>query len=133
MSVVIDGQHLTCSGLHRIAHGENATLGPDVHQKMESNVATMPPGPSILEEKRHWLVGGFASDLTADELCKTFIIGHCAGVGEPLPKSLVRATMAARANVLATATTGWRGEGDARSAAGAEEEAARLRTHLQRE
>jgi len=108
MSVVIDGQHLKCSDIHEIAHGSSASLGDHTHEQMSANAASMPPGPSILEEKRHWLVGGFASDLTPDELCKTFIIGHCAGVGEPLPKSLVRATMAARANVLATATTGCR-------------------------
>ena len=108
MSVVINGQHLSCQDLHRIAHGATTLLGEDAVQRMSDNAASMPPGPSILEEKRHWLVGGFASDLSPDDLCKTFIIGHCAGVGELLPRPLVRATMAARANVLATATTGCR-------------------------
>ena len=110
MSIVIKGKDLSCTDIHRIAHGEVTSLGKETRANMLANVASMPPGPSILEEKRHWLVGGFASGLSPDELCKTFIIGHCAGVGEPLPKALVRATMAARANVLATATTGCRPE-----------------------
>ncbi len=110
MTVAIDGQTLTTADIHAIAHGEHVTLSDEARDRMSINVDSMPPGPSILEEKRHWLVGGFASELTADELCRTFILGHCAGVGDPLPREMVRATMAARANVLATATTGCRPE-----------------------
>ena len=108
MSVVLDGRTLSTKALHAIAHGASVVLGDEAREQMCANVASMPPGPSILEEKRHWLVGGFASELTADELCRTFILGHCAGVGDPLAAEMVRATMAARANVLATATTGCR-------------------------
>lgn len=110
MTVVINGTGLSCDDLHAVAHGAAAQLDTDARVRMVSNVDSMPAGPSILEEKRHWLVGGFADDLTADELCKTFILGHCAGVGDLLEDTLVRATMAARANVLATATTGCRPE-----------------------
>ena len=53
MSVIIDGRHLTCRDLHRIAHGEGVKLGQDVWEKMDANVKSMPLGPSILEEKRH--------------------------------------------------------------------------------
>ena len=108
MTIEIDGQSLSTSDLHAIAHGEAVVLSREARTKMLANVESMPAGPSILEEKRHWLVGGFASELTADELCRTFILGHCAGVGKPLPAEMVRATMAVRANVLATATTGCR-------------------------
>jgi histidine ammonia-lyase len=110
MSISLDGRGVTAADLHAIAHGEAVHLDAGARGRMEANVASMPSGPSILEEKRHWLVGGFAAELSADELCKTFIIGHCAGVGELLPDAMVRATMAARANVLATATTGCRPE-----------------------
>jgi len=108
MSVVLDGKSLRCADVHRLAHGASVSLDAGARERMRANVESMPSGPSILEEKRHWLVGGFAAELSPEELCKTFIIGHCAGVGEPLPKTLVRATMAARVNVLATATTGCR-------------------------
>jgi histidine ammonia-lyase len=110
MSIALDGRGVTAADLHAVAHGATVRLDADARARMEANVASMPEGPSILEEKRHWLVGGFAAELSADELCKTFIIGHCAGVGELLPEAMVRATMAARANVLATATTGCRPE-----------------------
>ena len=108
MSIALSGRGLKCIDLHRIAHGEATSLCEDAAADMTENVASMPDGPSILEQKRHWLVGGFADTLSADELCRVFILGHCAGVGDPLAKPLVRATMAARANVLATATTGCR-------------------------
>jgi histidine ammonia-lyase len=110
MSISIDGQGLRCSDVYDIAHGARVVLADSARTAMAKNVESMPPGPSILEEKRHWLVGGFAAELSAEELCRTFILGHCAGVGEPLPEPLVRATMVARANVLATATTGCRPE-----------------------
>ena len=108
MTIRLNGQNLKCTDVHAIAHGGSTALCEDARLRMQANVDSMPEGPSILEEKRHWLVGGFASEMTPDELCRTFIIGHCAGVGPLLPKALVRATMAARANVLATATTGCR-------------------------
>ena len=110
MSIVLDGRSISSADLHAIAHGASVRLDDAARARMEANVASMPAGPSILEEKRHWLVGGFAADLSADDLCKTFILGHCAGVGDLLPEPMVRATMAARANVLATATTGCRPE-----------------------
>ena len=110
MSIALDGLTLTVSDLFAIAHGQRVSLDAAARQRMIDNVNTMPPGPSILEEKRHWLVGGFAAEMNEDELCKTFILGHCAGVGAPLADPMVRATMAARANVLATATTGCRAD-----------------------
>ncbi|MAY80767.1 MAG: histidine ammonia-lyase [Deltaproteobacteria bacterium] len=110
MSVVINGQTLSCNAVHAIANGQSVSLCDDAQARMQANVDSMPAGPSILEEKRHWLVGGFAEEMSQDELSKTFIIGHCAGVGEPLAPSLVRATMAARANVLAGGVTGSRPE-----------------------
>jgi histidine ammonia-lyase len=104
----IDGRTLDCDALHAVAGGASVALCPDAIARMKANVASAPAGPSILEEKRHWLVGGFAAELSGDDLARTFILGHCAGVGAPLPDGLVRATMAARANVLAGGATGSR-------------------------
>ena len=91
MSIALSGRGLKCIDLHRIAHGEATSLCEDAAADMTENVASMPDGPSILEQKRHWLVGGFADTLSADELCRVFILGHCAGVGDPLAKPLVGA------------------------------------------
>ena len=99
MSITLIDEDSKCIDLHGIAHGEATSLCEDAAANMTENVASMPDGPSILEQKRHWLVGGFADTLSADELCRVFILGHCAGVGDPLAKPLVRATMAARANI----------------------------------
>jgi histidine ammonia-lyase len=106
----LDGRSLSCNQLHAIAHGARVSLHPDAAQRMADNAASAPPGPSVLEEKRHWLVGGFADEMSGEALAKTFILGHCAGVGDPLPVPVVRSTMAARANVLAGAQTGCRPE-----------------------
>ena len=106
--ILIDGRSLSCTQLHAIAHGAQVALCPAAAERMTANAASAPPGQSILEEKRHWLVGGFADEMSGDALAKTFILGHCAGVGEPLTVPIVRATMAARANVLAGAQTGCR-------------------------
>jgi len=106
--ILIDGQGLGCTQLHAIAHGAEVGLCRTASAAMEANAASAPAGGSVLEEKRHWLVGGFADEMSGEALAKTFILGHCAGVGEPLPVPVVRATMAARANVLAGAQTGCR-------------------------
>ena len=87
MTVTISGEGLTCERLHRIAHGASVALSAAAHARMQANVDSMPDGPSILEEKRHWLVGGFAAEMSPDELCRTFILGHCAGVGRRRPSS----------------------------------------------
>ena len=108
--IQIDGQALSCTQVHAIAHGAAVSLSAEAAQRMADNAASAPPGPSVLEEKRHWLVGGFADEMSGDELARTFILGHCAGVGDLLPVPVVRATMAARANVLAGAQTGCRPE-----------------------
>jgi histidine ammonia-lyase len=108
--ITIDGIGLDCAAVHAVAHGAPVALDPAARAAMVDNEASIPPGPSVLEEKRHWLVGGFADALSGEALARTFILGHCAGVGPPLPIPLVRATMLARANVLAGAKTGCRPE-----------------------
>ena len=100
----IDGTSLTCNILHRIAHGESCSIADTSIQKMEKNALHTPS--TILESKRAWLLG--EEQTQSENLKKEFILGHCAGVGELLPKPYVRAAMAARVNVLASGWTGSR-------------------------
>lgn len=101
---IIDGSHLTCDILHRIAHGESCSLSKKSIQKMENNALHTPS--TILESKRAWLLGEESTQRS--DLKKEFILGHCAGVGDLFPTTYVRAAMAARINVLASGYTGSR-------------------------
>ena len=101
---IIDGNNLTCTILHRIAHGEPCSISSDSIKKMEENALHTPS--TILESKRAWLLGEESTQ--SSNLKKEFILGHCAGVGDLLPESYVRAAMAARVNVLASGYTGSR-------------------------
>ena len=90
----LDGHSLTCEDLHRVAHGAPVALAPEAAAAMRDNAASIPSGASVLARKRQWLVGERAEGLSDDELCRAFILGHCAGVGELLPVEAVRASMA---------------------------------------
>ncbi|MEC7986359.1 MAG: aromatic amino acid lyase [Myxococcota bacterium] len=102
--IVLNGQTLNCKILHRIAHGEAVSLDQEAIQRMEANANTTPS--TVLEAKRRWIIGSQTKE--SEHLNREFILSHCAGVGEPLPESIVRAAMAARINVLATGHTGSR-------------------------
>lgn len=104
------GRRLTCADLHAIAHGASVHLDPAAQAAMARNFAATPPGPSPLQRKARWLVGEHARDLSPEDLPRAFLLGHCAGVGDPLPVPVVRATMAARVQVLARAESGCRPE-----------------------
>ena len=108
--ITLDGRSLDVAALHRVSVGEDAWLAPEAAESMAKNAAQTPPGESVLERKRRWLVGEHAEGLSSDELARTFILGHCAGVGEPFAPGVVRAILAARANVLAGGLTGSRPE-----------------------
>lgn len=101
---------LTCGALHAIAVGGAVGLAPGARQAMADNAAATPPGESTLERKRQWLIGDHAHGMSGDQLARAFIVGHMAGVGDPLPVGVVRAAMAARAHVLAQAVSGCRPE-----------------------
>jgi histidine ammonia-lyase len=58
----------------------------------------------VVRQKTEWLGGGGSSE----DRIRTFIEGHCAGVGDPMPQSWVRALMATRANTLAGGHSGVR-------------------------
>ena len=61
---------------------------------------------SVLVQKRRFLVG--EGDFPESDLVNAFILGHCAGVGDPLPVPVVRALIVCRANVLAAGFSGVR-------------------------
>ena len=101
-AVVLSGGALRCEDLLAIAHGA----------PVEADAAALAAlrgwdGP-VLQQKRQWLVGAHADQLASGDLPAAFILGHCAGVGDPLPAVAVRAAMAARANVLLHGVSGVR-------------------------
>lgn len=104
--VILDGRTLTPADLHRVAGGAPVRLAEDARAAMR---ATSPYDGPIIAEKWQWLLGG-APPERGPERIRAFVLSHCAGVGPPLPSGLVRATMAARANVLAVGLSGCRPE-----------------------
>ncbi len=105
--VVLDGRRLTPRQVQDVARGASVSIDPAALQRMAESAAMFPR--SIIREKWSLLVGGEAPAESAAAI-RTFIQGHCAGVGEPLPTEVVRALMCVRANVLATGLTGARRE-----------------------
>ena len=106
--IALDGHSLDCATLHAIGHGTGCVVDEGARGAMVANAAAVPAGRDVLKAKRQWLIGPHARDLGDAALARAFIIGHCAGVGDPLPRSIVRATIAARANVLLQGASGCR-------------------------
>lgn len=106
--ILLDGEHLTCDTLHAVAHGERVQIHPTSAWHMRQNALTVPEGPSVLHRKRLQLVGPHAADMDDAAMTEAFILGHCAGVGDPLPPLVVRAAITARLNVLAKGLSGCR-------------------------
>ncbi|MBT3222034.1 MAG: aromatic amino acid lyase [Proteobacteria bacterium] len=109
--VLLDGKTLTPAALERAARGATVGLDDDARARMEETARWYRNNePSdIIRRKWHWLGAG-SPPQDSKQRIRTFIESHCGGVGEPLPKAQVRAILAARANVLATGTTGCRPE-----------------------
>ena len=113
--VVIDGQSLCARDVVAVMHGAHVDFAPDARARVSANAAAAarlaPSG--MLERKRRVLVGGFAADAQQTEgvySARNFVVGHCAGVGEPLDSRYVRGLMVCRANVLALGHSGVRPE-----------------------
>lgn len=104
--IVLTGSTLSSEELLSIAHGATVSLSSEAKCRMDTNARNVPSASAILQSKRHWLTGDPANP--KETLAKDFILGHCAGVGEPFSKLIVRGAMAARINVLATGITGSR-------------------------
>lgn len=102
--IALDGASLDTAALHAIAGGAAIELPHTAHEQM---LRTAPVTYPILRDKWEWLVGGTVPEAD-DDLTRLFVLGHCAGTGEPLPDNLVRATIAARVNVFAKGFSGVR-------------------------
>jgi histidine ammonia-lyase len=112
-TIVLDGHTLDPESLWSIACDRApVALGGEARAAMAANhrawLAQDPP--DILARKEAWLVGTQNLDASEEQRIKAFVLGHCAGVGDPLPPHEVRALMACRANVLAGGLSGARPE-----------------------
>ena len=102
--VILDGHTLDPESVARVANGDEVRLGGEARAAMDANVAGWEP-VDVLQHTVERLSGRQSgSDW------RTFVLGHCAGVGPPLPVPQVRALMLCRANVLAQGFSGCRPE-----------------------
>jgi histidine ammonia-lyase len=106
--ILLDGATLTPDLLHEIALGSRVQIHPNSAWAMRVNAESTPEGSNILAKKRRWLIGDHADGMADNDLAKAFILGHCTGVGDPLPAAVVRAAIAARVNVFAQGISGCR-------------------------
>jgi len=93
---------LALEDLIAVAHGAPVEVDPAARAALRGW-----DGP-VLRDKRQWLVGAHAAAHPEADLPRLFILGHCAGVGAPLPREVVRAAIAARAQVLLQGCSGVR-------------------------
>ncbi|TNE84812.1 MAG: histidine ammonia-lyase [Deltaproteobacteria bacterium] len=110
-SVQLDGQSLTPEMVARVAGGAPVVVDEATRERMQRSAVWFAEhgSPDVLGSKWSWLVGK-AAPQDRGEQARCFVLGHCAGVGEPLSIPLARALMVVRANVLATGLTGARPE-----------------------
>jgi histidine ammonia-lyase len=115
MPILLDGESLTISGVWRVAHNqETAALSPDAVRKMEASRAVIDrlaagAEPIYAVNTGVGLLAGVRippGDL--EQLQRNVVRSHACGVGEPLPREVVRAMMLIRANVLAKGFSGIR-------------------------
>ena len=126
MTITLDGSSLTVEKLVRIAReGEQVELDPAALERIKVC-------RTMLEEKiaareimygTNTGIGEFSEIVLDDDQVQQFqrflVYNHAAGIGEPAPIEVVRAAMAARANVHAHGNSGNRpgDHADARRAA----------------
>lgn len=115
MSIQLTGENLTIQDVKRIARDGTKVVLP------KESLARIKKGRAILEkyvareEKIYGVTTGFGdfskvfiSKEDAAQLQVNLIRSHNAGVGEPVPEDVTRATMVARANFLASGMSGCR-------------------------
>ncbi len=112
----LDGTHLTLSALCAAARARTAevVLAPAAMERMQSSRAVvdrLAAGDDPIYAVNTGV--GLLADVRIprdelDQLQRNVLRSHAAGVGEPLPREVVRAMMAIRANVLAMGYSGIR-------------------------
>jgi histidine ammonia-lyase len=113
--ILLDGSSLSLSDLMAIAHHHTRVgLTADARARVRAARALV-DAKATAEEPAYGINTGFGSlsdvRIPRDQLAAlqlNLIRSHAAGVGEPLPATAVRATMALRANVLAKGFSGAR-------------------------
>jgi len=112
--IEIDGQHLTLEAVEAVAQGAPATFSITARRQVERSCAMV---EEIIKARRP--VYGISTGvgelrtvaISADQvelLQRNILRSHAAGVGDPLPESVVRAIMLLRANALACGHSGVR-------------------------
>ena len=115
--IELDGGSLTLAQLEAIADGyETVSLHPEAASRVDRARAIVDE-KARAEEPVYGINTGFGALAetavprdSLDQLQVNLLRSHAAGVGEPLPVRVVRATMALRANVLAKGFSGIRRE-----------------------
>src|SRR5262245_29040090 len=113
--IELDGSSLTLSHLEAIAyHGETVGLADAARDRVRAARAVVDRFAQR-DEPTYGIntgFGNFAEVRIASDSLETLQVNllrsHAAGVGDPLPVPVVRATMALRANVLAKGFSGIR-------------------------
>lgn len=117
MPVVLNGTSLTIEGLVRIARDrERVELDPAALERIRACRAML---EAKLEAREVMYgtntgIGEFSEIVLSDEQVERFqrylVYNHAAGIGDPLPAEVVRASMAGRVNVHAHGNSGCRPE-----------------------
>ena len=87
--ILLSGHTLDAASVDAIASGAELRLTGEARAGMAANVASWTRPRDILAEKVEWLVG--RQGATSEDGLRAFVLGHCAGVGELLPREQVRA------------------------------------------
>jgi histidine ammonia-lyase len=113
--VVLTGADLTVGDVEAVARGgAGAVLDPAAKARMESSRAVV---ERLLDEGAvvYGVTTGFGfladrpiDRADAERLQENLLVSHAAGVGEPLPREIVRAMLVLRANTLALGFSGAR-------------------------
>jgi len=113
--VVLTGADLTVADVEAVArHGATTVLDPAAKQRMERSRAVV---ESLVDEGAvvYGVTTGFGAlanrvidRADAERLQENLLVSHAAGVGEALPREVVRAMLVLRANTLAIGHSGAR-------------------------
>ena len=114
--ITLDGQSLTLDELVAIAHGDPVALSASARDRVAASRRVVDEFAHH-DDPTYGINTGFGSfaevRIPAEQLTElqvNLLRSHSAGVGDPLPAPIVRATMALRANVLAKGFSGIRVE-----------------------